>query len=278
VYALGVAIAVLLTGKSPEALQNNDGSWNLRDSCAISEQFEQILNFALVENSVYRYANARQMLMALVPNLQVPTASAFHSANTTTMVNQQSIPSSSIPWGLALAICAIAIVLLSALGFSISRFLRDRNNPAISASTPNSAPSPDISLPAAISTTATSSLFPIPIKSSNALSTDANSINSNAIVVSKERVNFDIGSTKAYLRSNVSSSEKRQYILNCGRGQRFNASLFQGEANVRLIAPDGAIVSSGVNKLSAILPASGDYTVEISSFESINFNLQIEVL
>jgi len=105
-----------------------------------------------------------------------------------------------------------------------------------------------------------------------------NSRSSSATVVSSDRVNFNSGSSNAIISGDVSPTQKRQYILNCGSGQQFNASLLQGEVNLRLIDPNGSTVSSGSNNLSARLSMSGDYTIEVSAFEPVNFNLRIEVL
>lgn len=371
IYALGVAIAVLLTGQAPETLRNFNGSWNWSDRCVISDQFEQIINLALTDHATNRYANARQMFVAVFPNLQVPMPE-FANLSTKVEESQTTIPPKSSSLGLMIGIGIT--ILCGAVGFGVSRFIVPNNNiatnnvvntpiPEIKATvtvTPiSTVPSPSPTQSASVSLFPTNpfdnakfpqaacgdpipaensssiSLYPVFIDYSNtnlqqvqsqfcqdALSKvrkDTNrqavqvasftsrnravlfadflrkrlksaevgeptilpssrSSSAGATVVSIDRVSFVNGSNNAIVSGNVLPSEKRQYVLNCGSGQQFNTSLLQGQANLKLIDPNGLTVASGSNNLSARLSSSGDYTVEISSFEAANFNLRIEVL
>lgn len=110
------------------------------------------------------------------------------------------------------------------------------------------------------------------------MSSSRTSSSSESVVVSSDRLDFLSGSNNTIVSGTVSSSQKRQYVLNCGSGQQFNAALLQGQANLRLIDPNGATVANGSSSLSVRLPRSGDYTVEVSAFDPISFNLRIEVL
>lgn len=370
IYALGVAIAVLLTGQPPEALRNFDGSWNWNDRCVVSDQLEQTLNLALADAPIHRYANARYLLAALFPNLQV-SAAVIDKSSTTVVVNQTSSPKSA---SLGLAVGAGITILCGALGFGVSKLLIPQNNAANSViNTPEANPasiSPTVTItstPSLASTlrspiippTSTNpfensrfpqaacgdplsndngsaiSLYPVFVEYSDSnlqqiksrfcedalpkIRKDTNrqavqvasftsrdravlftdflskrvkgvsvgeptilpsslSSTANATVVSSDRVSFANGASNAIVSGNVSSSQKRQYVLNCGIGQQLNASLVQGQANLRLIDPNGTTVSSGSNNLSSRLSISGDYTVEVSAFEPANFNLRIDVL
>jgi hypothetical protein len=98
------------------------------------------------------------------------------------------------------------------------------------------------------------------------------------IMVSSDRVNFAGGANNAVVSNNVSPNQKRQYVLSCGTGQMFNASLLQGQANLRLIDPNGATIAKGANNLSTRLSISGDYTIEVSSVDVANYSLRIEVI
>lgn len=374
IYALGVAIAVLLTGQAPETLRNFDGSWNWSDRCVVSDQFEQIVNLALTDYATHRYVNARQILAALFPNLQVP-ATAISEPLTTVIVNP-ALSSSPKSASLGLAVGVGITILCGALGFGVSKLIAPQNNVANSiVNTPEANPvsiSPTVTVTATPSPSPTStiqspsipptptnpfensrfpqaacgdpmpndngsaiSLYPVFVEYSDSnlqqiksqfcqdalpkirkdtnrqavqvasfssrdravLFTDflskrvkgvsvgeptilpiSRSSNSIAVVISNDRVSFANGANYAIVSGNVSSSQKRQYVLNCGSGQQFNAALVQGQANLRLIDPNGATVISGSNNLSARLPISGDYTIEISAFEPANFNLRIEVL
>ena len=377
IYALGIAIAVLLTGQAPEALRNFDGSWNWSDRCVISDQFEQSLNLALADSPTYRYTNARQMLVALFPNVQMPIAE-ISSTPTTVVLNQQQSKPRSASLGLALGVGITALFAL--LGFTVSKLLLPQNNQQNNIAN-NVANSPAANTPEAIAPTLTVtatpspsftpsnspsasptptnpfensrfpqsacgdpipadngspiSLYPVFVEYSDnnlqqvksqfcqdalpkirkgtnrqavqvasfssrdravlfadflskkfsgvevgdsTILTSSRSSNANAIVVSSDRVSFNSGSSNAIVSGDVSPTQKRQYILNCGSGQQLNASLVQGQANLRLIDPNGSTVASGSNNLSARLSMSGDYTIEVSAFEPVNFNLRIEVL
>ena len=167
-YALGVVIAVLLTGQSPQTLRNLDGSWNWSDRCVISDQFEQILNLALADHAAYRYVNSRQMLAALFPNLQIPIAE-ISITSTTIVANQQSGSPKSASLGLAIGACITAFFAL--LGFGISKLMVSQNNPV--ANNINTIPSPIITTsvaiaPPTISLTPTSIQSPTPSQSPSA--------------------------------------------------------------------------------------------------------------
>jgi len=368
IYALGVAIAVLLTAQSPEALRNLDGSWNWSDRCVISDQLEAVINFAIADYTPYRYADARQMLVALFTQPVPLTAISFDNIPTN---------SKAIPLGLA-----IGVVMAGLVGFGVSNLLKppqpNANNPVVNAPSPNiqttvtaiaspitksptqtasatpsqsSTPSPSSANPfenerypksacgdpLPTDNGSSISLYPVFVDYSDIAlqqiqsqfcqdalakvrkgtnrrgvqvasftsrdraslfaallskrfkgvevgeptiitpSSRSSSI-SESVVVSSDRVDFAGGSNSATVSGNVSSSQKRQYVLNCGSGQQFNAALLQGQANLRLIDPNGATVASGSNSLSVKLPRSGDYTVEVSAFDPISFNLRIEVL
>lgn len=373
IYALGVAIAVLLTGQPPETLRNFDGTWNWSDRCVVSDQFEQILNLALTDHATHRYVNARQMLAALFPNLQVPVSRS--SEPPTTVIMNPALSSSPKPASFGLAVGVGITILCGILGFGVSKLIAPQNNvtnsvintpealspvsisptvtvtatpsPTSISQSPSSPPTPTNPFensrfpqaacgdPMPNDNGSTISLYPVFVEYSDSnlqqikaqfcqdalpkirkdtnrqavqvasftsrdravLFTDflskrikgasvgeptilpsSRSSNSIAAVISNDRVSFANGASYAIVSSNVSSSQKRQYVLNCGSGQQFNASLVQGQANLRLIDPNGATVTSGSNNLSARLAVSGDYTIEVSAFEPANFNLRIEVL
>jgi len=373
IYALGVAITVLLTAQPPEALRNLDGSWNWSDRCVISDQLESVLNIAIADYAPPRFADARQMLAVMFPQSVPSTVVASSNISN----NQQSNSSKSAPLGIA-----IGVVMAGLVGFGVSSLLKppqpNVNNsvvntpspniqttvtaiasPITKSPTPNTSPTPSQSPTPSPSPTnpfenerypksacgdplptdngSSISLYPVFVDYSDIVlqqiqsqfcqdalakvrkgtnrrgvqvasftsrdraslfaallskrfkgvevgeptiitpSSRSSSI-SESVVVSSDRVDFAGGSNSATVSGNVSSSQKRQYVLNCGSGQQFNAALLQGQANLRLIDPNGATVASGSNSLSVKLPRSGDYTVEVSAFDPISFNLRIEVL
>jgi len=376
VYALGVAISVLLTGQPPHALRNFDGTWNWGDRCVISDQLEQCINIAIADIPNHRYANARHWLASLFPNVQIPVTAV--NPSTTFAVTPSRPPQ---PAALGLMIGAGIIVLCSALGFAFAKLMLPQynavNNVANSQSpNPSASSVPTVTITATPSPTSSATVSPAPNQGSTVTNIPINPFenssfpqsacgdaipagnaspislypvfveysdnnlqrikaqfcqdalpkirkgtnrqsvqiasfssrdravlfadflnkrfrgvevgeptilsssrsNEQLIVVSSDRVNFAGGANNAVLSSNVSSNQKRQYVLSCGTGQMFNASLLQGQANLRLIDPNGATIAKGANNLSTRLSISGDYTIEVSSVDVANYSLRIEVI
>ncbi|MBK1990146.1 hypothetical protein A0J48_021900 [Sphaerospermopsis aphanizomenoides BCCUSP55] len=59
IYALGVVIIELITGKLANSLRNADGSWNWQDYCFVSDQFTDVIN-RMIGNSAqgrFNYIN-----------------------------------------------------------------------------------------------------------------------------------------------------------------------------------------------------------------------------
>ncbi len=372
IYALGVAIAVLLTGQAPEALRNYDRSWNWSDRCVISDQLGQSINIAIADIPDYRYVNARHWLASLFPHAQVPVTAV--NSFTTVAVRQSRPPQAA---SLGLMIGAGIIILCGALGFAVAKLMIPQDSTSNNfANSQVSNPSPSI-LPTITITATPSPTPPISDQSPTVANTPTNpfenssfpqsacgdpipagsgspvslypvfveysdnnlqrikaqfcqdalskirkgtnrqavqvasfssrdravlfadflsksfrgvevgeptilpssrSNNAETVMVSSDRVSFASGATNAVVSGNVSSNQKRQYVLNCGSGQLLSAALLQGQANLRLIDPNGAIIASGVNNVSARLLTSGDYTIEVSSFDIANYSLRIEVL
>lgn len=376
IYALAVAIAVLLTGQSPHALRNFDGTWNWGDRCVISDQLGQSINIAIADMPNHRYANARHWLTSLFPNVPIPITAINPS---TTIAMGQSRPPQTAPLGLMIG--AGIIVICGVLGFAFAKLMLPQdsaNNNIANLQAPNPSPSiiPTVTITATSSPTTSAprpapnqspanstttanpfenssfpqsacgdpipagngspiSLYPVFVEYSDnnlqrikaqfcqdalpkirkgtnrqavqiasfssrdravlfasflskrfngvevgepTILTNSRSSDELPIMVSSDRVSFASGANNAVVSSNVSPNQKRQYVLNCGSGQIFNASLLQGQANLRLIDPNGATVASGANNLSTRLSISGDYTIEVSSFDATNYSLRIEVL
>ena len=90
IYALGVSIIMLLTGKLPEALKTSNNSWNWQSFCTVSDQFEQILNMTLFNEPDCRYFNAGQMLQSIQPVIS-PSESTLTSLHNNQNNNQTTL-------------------------------------------------------------------------------------------------------------------------------------------------------------------------------------------
>lgn len=145
IYALGVTIIVLLTGKSPEVLRNYDGTWNWLDDCVVSDQLTAVLERSIAPQPQYRYANAAQMLQAI--NQTPANAVAYPVENNyqfvqPTYVLQPQEPSQEksklLPWQWGL-IGAGSAALIALAAFGLATLLTSRKTSEIVAA-PNSSP------------------------------------------------------------------------------------------------------------------------------------------
>jgi cytoskeletal protein RodZ len=99
--------------------------------------------------------------------------------------------------------------------------------------------------------------------------------------VQTEQVNFELGTSGASLRGNVSVGQVRRYLLNCGAGQTMKVNFIQGSIRAVIKSPDnrslGEITESS-NQWQGRLPRDGDYQVEVSSSSGSDYFVTIEVL
>ena len=76
-----------------------------------------------------------------------------------------------------------------------------------------------------------------------------------------ERVTFAKGTTGKTFKTTIPVGEGKRFIVGARSGQRLSASTDSSDAQLRLL--EDARVTEGINNFLAILPKSGDYTIEI---------------
>ena len=77
----------------------------------------------------------------------------------------------------------------------------------------------------------------------------------------KERVTFAKGTTGKTFKTTIPVGEGRRFVVGARAGQRLSASTDSSDAQLRLL--EDARVTEGINNFLAVLPKSGDYTIEI---------------
>jgi hypothetical protein len=77
----------------------------------------------------------------------------------------------------------------------------------------------------------------------------------------KERVNFARGASGKTFNVTIPAGEGRRYVVGARAGQRLSASTDSSDAQLRLL--EDARVTEGINNFLAVLPRSGDYTIEV---------------
>ena len=296
IYAVGIIAVQALTGQDPSKLpEDENGEIVWRDRTTVSDRFAEAIDKMLRSNFSQRYPSAKEALVAM----RSLTDSALPTIAIEGNLNAQSVPFQSLVnnpeptlaaatpqrqglSGLQWAAIVVSSLLVAGLiSFSLIKLYPPKSEPVviepeklpdrskdknIPPQTPEQKPSP---IP-----TVTVTATPTP----NPSTPTSTPTQSSEPSFSKERVSFAEGGTNAIVRGDISSNQKRQYVLNCGKGQQLTATVFQGQANVEVFAPDGAAIARGSNRVSLRLPSSGDYTIEVSSGDRTNFNLRIEVL
>lgn len=148
IYALGVTMVVLLTGKAPDLLRNADGTWPWEDYCMVNDRLAEVLNRAIASHPEQRYGNVWQMHEALNPTPLTPVPpTVIESPLPLSSLSDRPSPvpasvATQIPpsspsrfgvwqWGL---VAGVAMVFCGLAGFGLSRWLSP--NPAPLTSNP----------------------------------------------------------------------------------------------------------------------------------------------
>jgi hypothetical protein len=82
-------------------------------------------------------------------------------------------------------------------------------------------------------------------------------------VFQTERVTFDRGTSGKSMTVIVPADEGKRFIVGARAGQRLTVSAGNTKAQIRLL--EDARVTEGVNNFVAVLPKTGDYTIEVAN-------------
>ena len=96
-------------------------------------------------------------------------------------------------------------------------------------------------------------------------------------VVPTTRVTFAPGRSGQILSVQIPAGERVRYVVGARGGQRLTAIANVDEVSLRLL--EDAQVTPGPKRLAALLPKTGDYTLEIenTSASDIGFTLSIYI-
>ena len=84
-------------------------------------------------------------------------------------------------------------------------------------------------------------------------------------VFQTERVSFAKGATGTTIRIRLPANEGKHYVVGARAGQTIEATVNTDKADVRLL--EDAETTNITNGFSAVLPKSGDFTVEVTNYE-----------
>ncbi|WNZ45526.1 serine/threonine-protein kinase [Leptolyngbya boryana CZ1] len=293
-YALAVTAVVLLTGREPQDLfDENTMTWRWQRFVNLEPTFGQVLNRMLSYRVSDRYQSATEVLqvlqspatMAPLPATPPPTQAqpptnvsraetlAVGRRDSTTVAptslqnrNDPSIPSRSSLWDDPWAVLAIGtgLVLLTGLGaWTITRALM---TPA-----PIASPTPTATTPS-----------PSPTKTATPKPSPTTTPSPDPVTYS-QRLDFVQGA--ATRSGTLKSNETLNFIVPANQGQQLNASLGGGEGVLlSVLAPNRDPVDSASNRVSnwaGELPFTGDYIIQLRTVKGIpksdfklNVNLQ----
>lgn len=283
-YALAVTAVVLLTGREPQELfDENTMTWRWQRYVNLEPGFGQVLNRMLSYRVGDRYQSANEVLQALqtpmtvapLPatppppvNPQPPTnmsraetMAVGHRSDTemapTSMQNRidPSAPSRSSLWDDPWAVGAIGIglVLLTGLGaWTITRALLTANQ--------RPTPTPTVTLSASPTTSPTTRP-----------STPKPSPTVEPVSYSQQ---LDLSQGQVSRSGTLKSNETLNFIIPARQDQRLSASLAQSEGVLlSVLAPNQEPVEEGSNRVSGwngTLPYTGNYTIQLKTVKGLS--------
>jgi serine/threonine-protein kinase len=133
-YALAATVLVLLTGKEPqELIDDNTLTWNWRREVNLSPTLGAVLDKMLSQRIGDRYPSARQVMQALTGNLAAPTSAPTQLPTPDTEITFTPTPSqpSNRLFTLVGKILLVFLLLASAAGvgwWGANRWLQSRSN------------------------------------------------------------------------------------------------------------------------------------------------------
>ncbi|MBD2358077.1 serine/threonine protein kinase [Tolypothrix sp. FACHB-123] len=274
-YALAVTVIVLLTGREPrELFDDNQLSWHWQQFVRVNPRFTQVINRMLNYRPSDRYQNATEVIQALQaidqPNVPIPN----NTSNLQTVAvggrQPQPVPSPSpnrpapaIPPSnsssvldnpLAIGAIGSAVVILAGVG-SWALVSSIRSQPQTPQETP-------------------AQTFPSPIISGGTLTPSPTPTNVEPVILSK-RLIFDASNT-ATVENTIKENQIVQYSFAGQRGQRLTAVLEPGNGIVLSIL-DGKKqpidnLANQVPSYDGRLPLTGRYTIQLTLEPGITEN------
>jgi len=270
-YALAVTVLVLLTGKEPQELfDENQLTWNWQKLVKVDPRFAQILNRMLCHSPSDRFASVAHLTQALEVLAQ-PNQSNVPLSNLQTLAvgrRPDPIPpkkpdpvipnppssSSILDNPLALGAIGSAVIILAGFGsWAIVSSIRSQPKTLTPEIPPQTFPSPVITGGA----TPTPALTPTPTPTNV------------EPIVTKKRLTF-VTPNQLNLDGTIKENETVEYSFFGRKGSKLIASLSPESKNVLLtiLSPNREIIDNSAQQVTTyegILPRSGRYVIQLTS-------------
>ncbi|MBE9033632.1 serine/threonine-protein kinase [aff. Roholtiella sp. LEGE 12411] len=281
-YALGVTAIVLLTGREPNALfDENQLTWNWQRWVRVNPRFAQVLNRMLNNIPSDRYQSATSVIQALQvvdqPNVPTPDVSNLQtiavgrgpnpvsppaSPNKPTPVIPPSRASSVLDNPLALGAIGSAVVILAGFGsWALVSSIRSQS----------SAPSE----------TAPPQTFPSPVISGGTTFTSTPTPTNDEPVISNKRLNLG-ASNITTVEDTLKANQIIRYTFFGREGAKLTVFIDQGSGILlTVLDPNQQPIdnsSQQVTSYEGTLQVTGRYTIELTLVTGVaesNYNLNV---
>ncbi len=287
-YALAVSAIVLLTGKEPKDLfDENQLTWNWQQWVKVSPRFTLVLNRMLNHIPSDRYQSAASVSQALQLSEQVSLPS-LNASNLQTMavgrrpdlvtspaspkkkpdpVIPPSPSSSLLDNPLAIAAIAIAVVIVAGFGsWALVSSIRSQSKTATDETLPQNFPSPVISG----GTTFTATPTPTPIN--------------DQPVVSTKRLNLESSNNTATVEDTLKANQIIRYTFSGQEGDKLTTFLEPGSSILlTVLSPNEQPIDLNARQVAAYegtLLLTGRYTLELTLLSGVaesNYNLNVSL-
>ncbi|MEH2337124.1 protein kinase domain-containing protein [Nostoc sp.] len=283
-YALAVSAIVLLTGKEPRDLfDENQLTWNWQRWVRVNPRFAQVLNRMLNHIPSNRYqsaANVSQALQSLaqpsvptpnnVSNLQtmavgrrpnlVPPAASPRKKQPDPVI-PPSNTSSILDNPLAIAAIAIAVVIIAGFGsWALVSSIRSQSKPSASETLPQNFPSPVISGGTTFTSTPTN----------------------DQPVVSSRRLNLQASNNITTVKDTLKTNQIIRYTFFGQEGDKLTAFLDPGSSVLLTVfSPNQQPIDPNTQQVTSYadtLLVTGRYTIELTLLSGVaesNYNLNV---
>ncbi|MEH2096295.1 serine/threonine protein kinase [Nostoc sp. 'Peltigera membranacea cyanobiont' 213] len=285
-YALAVSAIVLLTGKEPrELFDENQLTWNWQRWVTVNPRFAQVLNRMLNHIPSDRYQSAASVSQALQPLGQV-NLPPLQVSNLQTMavgrrpdsvppaaspkkqpdpVIPPSLTSSVLDNPLAIAAIGAAVVIVAGFGsWALVSSIRSQPKPSPTQTLPQNFPSPVISGGSTFTPTST----PTPTKEQP--------------VVSSRRLNLGAANNTATVKDTLKINQIIRYTFLGQEGDKLTAFLEPGSSVLlTVLSPNEQPIDPNTQQITAYqgkLLVTGRYTIELTLLSGVaesNYNLNV---
>ncbi len=299
-YALAVTAIVLLTGKEPQQLfDDNQLSWSWERWVTVNPQLAQVLNRMLSRKPSERYQSATEVMQALqVVGKPSPPTPDLSNVQTIAVVQRPAPvppapdnpdpvippPANNSLLDNPIAMVGITIIVIVLAGFSSWAFVRsfrDRPQPSPQQTTaPQTFPSPVI--PGGTQTP-TSTPTPTPTQTPTPTPTTSTPtpIQTEAPGVYRRRLSFDTSNTET-VQGILAAQETAFYAFRAKEGQQLTVSLAkEGGVLLTILGPNREPIDNSAKQVSFYqgkLLVPGRYTIQITpvpGLDQSDYNLNV---